>query len=364
MDNAYEIPHTVIRVDPVRRGRPGRRRLAAASRRRPPVRQRPRRGREDAARPGRRGAADRRHLRGARRRRRQGVCRSTARASSSAIDAQTLKVLWTLRHARRAGELQQRRRAGGDRQVPARRHDGRLLLRARSRHRRAWSARSTAASRSSRRPPPAPTASTSRRSGRRCMPSKPDGDARLDLGLRQGGRQVRRQPLERRGLAQGSARTASPGATISSARATSAWSARPSSCRRAGAPCSWTMPATGPQLRAVGEIPEYAGTEYPGHVRPERRRGRQCLCPVASPRQRRPGRNPAAGRRQGADRFRQGNRDGDPSARPAELRLGERSRQRRLSREARAGPGPVPAHAPARRSRTCSARRPRSARRC
>ena len=32
---------------------------------------------------------------------------------------------------------------------------------------------------------------------------EPDGNARLDLGLRQGSRQVRRQSLERRGLAQG-----------------------------------------------------------------------------------------------------------------------------------------------------------------
>ncbi len=99
---------------------------------------------------------------------------------------------------------------------------------------------------------------------------EPDGDARLDLGLRQGGRQVRRQPLERRGLAQ-----APQGPRHLADHFV---------CSRDICLVGKTvvMPAGGrtvflddagsaPQLRAVGEIPDLRRRRVSRHVRPKRR---------------------------------------------------------------------------------------------
>ena len=303
-------------------------------------------------------AADRRHLRRAGRGRRQGLCHRRLGRRRRRSTRSRCKSLWTFATTRRPGQLQQRRRPRGHRQVPARRHHRRLLLRARSGDRRSRPRDRLPASRSSRRRPPARTASISRRSGRRSMPSSPTAS--------------------RPGPGTSSRRSSS-----STATAGAAWTG----CKERAGP----RQLEGPFRLLARHLPDRQDHRH-ARRRPDRvPRGRRQRAQAAPPSARFPNydgdeypatfgqsadaagnvyvqwhRRDNAGRveilqarrrRQAADRFRRGHRDRDPPARPAELRL-----RRRPRRAMSIAPSPSRAWASAgtrtRRTRTPSGRSP------
>ena len=207
---------------------------------------------------------------------------------------QTLQGALDVRHPRRTGQLQQRRRAGRDRQVSACRHDGRLLLRPRPRQRAQSSARSTAASRSSPRPAAGDRPRLlrdARRAG--STPSKPDGElawtwdfvkevVKFD-GNRWSGEDWLKDRKDR--VTWQDHFVCSRDICLIGKTVVMPAGGRTVFLDDAGA---------APQLRAVGEIPDLRRHRVSRHVRPKRRCRRQRLRAVAPPRQRRAGRNPAS----------------------------------------------------------------------
>ncbi len=115
----------------------------------------------------------------------------------------------------------------------------------------------------------------------------------LDLGLRQGGHQVRRRPLERRGLVEGpqGPRHLEGSLRLLARHLPDRQDRRDSGRRSHRLSRRRRRRAAAARRRRDSRLRR---RRISGHVRPERRRGRQRLRPVAPPRQRGPGRNPAS----------------------------------------------------------------------
>ena len=198
------------------------------------------------------------------------------------------RVVWSVPTRGGGGQLQQRLLAGPGRPLPALRHHGRRVLRARCGQRQGRQARSPAASRSSARPWSATDRVYFATLGSRVYALQPDGDDLLDLGLRQGAPGLHRRPLERRRL----------GAAPRSGRVTLT---RPvpllARHRRWTAARWWSPPAARSSgWRTLGREAKVRRLHAPvhGHLRPEHRRRRDRLPAMALAGQRRPGRYPPA----------------------------------------------------------------------